>query len=1639
MGIVASQLVGKITIQGAPQGEKDLRSVGTAATSLGRTLSSMKPFDVGRIITNEEAAQAKLKLLEAGVTKARAKLQTLEKAADAGEAVTGIDEAQARLTLLEKRAQDAREKLTTLGSAATILGNKLSSVKPFNAGKAVSDVDVARSKLTLIESDVTKAREKLQTLEHAADAGKSVTGIDEARAKLTLLERKAQEAREDLEKLGHESNKTSALLGKIGSAGISALSKVGSVGKSALSALVPHFGALISSAVNFTTKIGFVAQGLQALWSTVKGVTSALFSQNASLEQVTVSFGAFIPNAQLLKKTMADLRQVAAVTPFGTDEVNKASLSFLNMNIAAQDLTGWINNVGAAVSKVGGNGQTLEEVAMILQQMSNKGHIYTEELLQLSERNIPAFQLLADAMGVPIEQLQKMITNGEVGKDKIQLLVQAMGKFGGDAMVRQGRTFNGLLSTLKDNATLAWMSFTGPLFDQVKGGLERLGELVSSPKFQQFATTMGQNVGGALLQVGKFVQTNVMPVFRDFWQIINDEPMGMLIVNLKNLGGAVLRVIEALSPLKNIFKDTTAEAHGISLPVSLFAGTLYHLSEIIDKDVVPLLNDLTAFLNVVMPPAANIAREAMDGVRSILDKIKGPVGDLLAALAPLVAQIIIWIDQSNIVHDALSLVGDILATIIEDAAKLVVGLTDLVKWFKDASPPAQILEAALIGVAAGLVAVKVAMLAVKAAKFAESIPGIISLLGEWAGALIPVVVETLIAAGPYILIGAIVALVVAGIVLAIMHWGEISTWLVDRWHDVQVFFVWLWGRISEIFGSIGKWFGDRFSEARNGILSALGNIGQWFGDRWKDISAPFIAVGKWFGDRFSEARSGTTGAFSSIGRWFEDRFTEARDGIVRVFSVIGRWFGDRWHDIQAIFMGTGKWFEDRFTEARDGIARVFSAIGRWLGDRWHDIQGIFAGVGRWFGDRFAEIYGPVKPVVDYLHEVFRTLWRIIVALFGIAGRWFGDRFNEVNLAIRFFLGLAWQWVKDQWKETIAPFVSIGRWFGDRFNEANLAIRFFLGLAWQWVKDQWKETIATFVGIGKWFGDRFNEASLAIRFALAFAWQWVKDQWHDLQKSLASIGEWFGMVFTGAKIAIMVALSPLIGWLRDQWHGMQAIFAGVGVWFRDRFQEAWNFVTSLFGHIGQWFQDRWVDIKNIFAGIGKWFHDRFQEAWNSISGIFGTVGKWFNDRFTDIRNYITDRLNDSLSAIEGFINFFGEGLNHIAEALGTTGSIPHATLPRIPKLARGTDSHVGGLALTGEEGRELAFVGNKKKPVIVGAQGPQLVDLPRGATVVPHKMTEYILSLAGGTRGIPSYAEGTGNVVSDVWGWLSDKATGIWSMVSKGAQSVLDWIINTAHIVAPSLGPMTNIASGIFNKVKDYALGWLSNLLPKFGGGEEGGGTSVGDFGSFPGTLQDWITQAIALTRVPTSWAASLATIAMNESGGNPSAINDWDSNAAAGDPSRGLFQTIGATFAAYALPGHKNIYNPVDNTSAAIEYILSRYGTVFNVPGIVSLANGGAYVGYANGGIINEPISGIGLLSGTRYAFGERGPEQVTPLPYLPNGTSLGLSPSAGSSRTQSAPQVIQVDVYLDGDRVTARLMPSIVNQIRYRTGVNSF
>jgi hypothetical protein len=126
--------------------------------------------------------------------------------------------------------------------------------------------------------------------------------------------------------------------------------------------------------------------------------------------------------------------------------------------------------------------------------------------------------------------------------------------------------------------------------------------------------------------------------------------------------------------------------------------------------------------------------------------------------------------------------------------------------------------------------------------------------------------------------------------------------------------------------------------------------------------------------------------------------------------------------------------------------------------------------------------------------------------------------------------------------------------------------------------------------------------------------------------------------------------------------------------------------------------------------------------------------------------------------------------------------------------------------------------------------------------------------------------------------------------------------------------------------------------------------STGAPGQVTSGVAQWastILKALKLVGLPASLLSDVEYQMQTESGGNEAAINLWDSNAAAGHPSKGLMQVIQPTFDEYHVAGTStNIYNPLANIAAALNYAKHNKGFGSGAGQV------GSGHGYAKGGTV---------------------------------------------------------------------------------------
>lgn len=184
-------------------------------------------------------------------------------------------------------------------------------------------------------------------------------------------------------------------------------------------------------------------------------------------------------------------------------------------------------------------------------------------------------------------------------------------------------------------------------------------------------------------------------------------------------------------------------------------------------------------------------------------------------------------------------------------------------------------------------------------------------------------------------------------------------------------------------------------------------------------------------------------------------------------------------------------------------------------------------------------------------------------------------------------------------------------------------------------------------------------------------------------------------------------------------------------------------------------------------------------------------------------------------------------------------------------------------------------------------------------------------------------------------------------------------------------PWTGGDSGNVNLVDNEGIGGLLRTK-MIGILEDKASTIAGGDWNGSGNVDEWIREGF---KVGNAWPepsadqlSAMKSRVMQESGGDPSAINDWDVNAQNGTPSKGLVQIIEPTWEAHrkmfgADVGSfdENWDNPIKSVATSTRYMKNEYGHVVG-------ANG---QGYTEGGLALKPHVA---------SVAEHGPELFLPL-----------------------------------------------------------
>jgi len=272
----------------------------------------------------------------------------------------------------------------------------------------------------------------------------------------------------------------------------------------------------------------------------------------------------------------------------------------------------------------------------------------------------------------------------------------------------------------------------------------------------------------------------------------------------------------------------------------------------------------------------------------------------------------------------------------------------------------------------------------------------------------------------------------------------------------------------------------------------------------------------------------------------------------------------------------------------------------------------------------------------------------------------------------------------------------------------------------WAKNTWNGIKTSLQPLIDAIKNAFVQAWELIKVVWGYVSPYFKMVWENIKIVFSVVATYIGGLFRTAWTIIKAVWDTVVGYFTAIWNTISGIFSVVKSVLTGDWQGAWEGIKGIVATWATFFSGIWESIKSIFSAVGSWFSSTFSAAWEGIKAIFGNVTGFFSGIWNTIKNMFVNIGTSIGNGISGAFksvvnsvirfasNIINGFINSINGAIGLINKIPGVSIPKLgtvslPQLANGGIIQGSGL-------------------VMVGERGPEILNLPKGASVTPLNKT-----------------------------------------------------------------------------------------------------------------------------------------------------------------------------------------------------------------------------------------------------------------------------------------------------------------------------
>lgn len=1188
------------------------------------------------------------------------------------------------------------------------------------------------------------------------------------------------------------------------------------------------WGSRFSDMLKPLGKLGGIAIGLAGI-NSVAGTLQAGFEKVTSIEDTTASLEVLMGSAEDAQNVMQQLEESNQNTPYSFDAWAGAGKNLIAFGVEADKTAGIVTALGEAASASGKGEEALNSMSDAFGKAAASGKISMDTINSLSQGGVQGLTILANEFDVTTEEMQKMISSGQVSAEEgIDALTKGI-REGSEGIAGDVASMSGVMGEMAETTSGRLTNMKSAFNNAAKSVLEELNPLIGAAAEKMtdwtyagidlFKTYMVPAIHDGI-DAAKGVMETIKPALE-----VTRDVLKSVVEWLKNSAEWILKNKDWISSL--------------AVSVGVLVGS-YKLWMQYQKIMAAggfikwIMSGVKATkLWTAVTKGAAAAQKALNAVMKA-----NPIGLVITAVTALVAGLTWFFTKTETGKELWSQFMDVLKSGWDAVKEKMSGFFD---WAKDLWDSA------------------------------------VEKFGEARAAMAPIIEA----------IQEIAQVIIEKVISAFTWWAE----------TVFSVFTAVWGKIFEFLGYIK----DNFWPVMQSVFTMLGEL---LTSVWDGLS--------WAWDNIVRPVFQALVDFATNVLW---------PGLQQVFT----WIGDAWKALSDTFSAVWGWIRDNVLRPMVSFftdilwPAIQDALG-WIGEKWQWMADTLSTIVNWIYDNVIMFY------VDALKMLWDNVQRVI-SWIAEKWQWMADRLSDV-----------WNWVyQNVILRAIDGYKNLWQNFLDVVT---------------WISEKWD-----------WMGDQLHKG-----------WQWIdQNVFSPLKSGLDTVKDWFRQTVDN--------IGRIWDDIRDKTR--KPVEFVVNTVYNNGIRRAWNAVAT---HVGL---DELKEIKFASGGILPGYTPG-RDPYNFVDprtgmriGLSGgeailrpeatrALGKdWVDNVNRTARqggvNGVRKRLEHSHFANGGIIdlgNFAGGGFTNIAGALSP---VQAAQAKFVSKFFPGLFTLTS--ASRSEPGSYHDFASQKATDWQAG-DGQYATQMPTpGSKALAraiyknfHNSAELIHYPLDGWQNLSDGAEinfgaGTNAQHGNHVHWATHSPIRF-----DGDDIVLDDV--------PGAGgggwSLISVVKGLWDKFVDKI-------------GDFPGAEKFGEWGKLPGAMakklvssawefitgkagekeveyngsagvEQWrpmVESVLKAKGQPVSLADTVLRRMDQESNGNPHAINDWDSNAMRGTPSKGLMQVIDPTFQAHKDPGYDDIYDPEANLRASMNYTIARYGSLpagYNQAG-----------GYALGGIVDLP------------------------------------------------------------------------------------